>query len=448
MAVQFMSADAQERLLNIAKTAVEMARDGECTPSEALAKLASDNQLNSDEISRITEAMNTASVLALRKRAASGESVATDDVVPLVNSSEVLGKVFADAPNPNALALKKVAADADVAETRSFISEVGGVAGLSKAASATPAKADGLTREQLYDRAHGQIGQLKIAAETHRENAAAHRFAAERRIGDVLDVFRRTAAPSFEAVEKVASALYPGEGLGLVFDMIYRSGELDKLGHKRFTGELPKYASVTEHADIIAEVRKIRDDIGHALLAKIAEDEYSAKVDRGRITLFKLADEGPLGEAVDTVSDIADKAVGGVGGLMPQTERSVDALSPSQPKHSINERLKSELSNDRLRVVLGNVMNDDPVISKHPQDKVIQAYNELTTLQPSLSGQPLALRAALRRYLVSGGDFTMQEASQLYDFNKEKDKLRTKQVVEPGMMGPAPKPAKAGVPKA
>jgi len=126
--------------------------------------------------------------------------------------------------------------------------------------------------------------------------------------------------------------------------------------------------------------------------------------------------------------------------MSPALEAGVDSLAPAPAKHSINERLKRELANDRIRVVLAKVTNDDPVVSKYPKDKVIQAYNELPTLPPSLSNQPLALRAALRRHLVSGGDFTMQETGQLYDFNKEREKSRAiaTQKVDPSVMGPAP----------
>jgi hypothetical protein len=443
MAVQFMSADAQNRLLGLAKQAVEIARDGDCSPSEALAKVASENQLNADEINRVKEAINTAAVLALRKRAAAGDGF-SDDVIPLVNSEEVLGRVFKAAPAPDALALKKVAAEADVEETRSFLNAP--AATFAKAASAESTSGGVLDRSQLYDRAHGQVGQIKIAAEIHREAAASHRINAERRIGDVLDIFRGTAAPAFAEVEKVASALYPEEGLGLVFDMIFKGGELDKIGHRRHTGELPKYASVNDHADIIAKIKTIRDEIGHSLLAKIAEDELRAKATVGDIALLKLGNEDAfgLGGITDAAGGLLDKTVSGAKEMSPALEAGVDSLAPAPAKHSINERLKRELANDRIRVVLAKVTNDDPVVSKYPKDKVIQAYNELTTLQPSLTNQPLALRAALRRHLVSGGDFTMQEAGQLYDFNKERDKARAMAPpkVDPSMMGPAPAPGK------
>jgi hypothetical protein len=443
MAVQFMSAEKQNRLLDVAKQAIELARDGGESPSSALAKVAAAEQLNADEINRVKEAINTAQVLALRKRAAAGDG-ASDDVIPLVNSDEVLGKVFRKSPEPNALALTKVAAEI-VEESRSFHDAPAALFAKTAEVARDSTSGDGASRERLYDRAHGQIGQLKIAAEIERETAASRRISAERRIGDLLDVFRGTSAPAFAEVEKTASALYPEEGLSLVFDMVFNGGELGKLGHKRHTGELPKYASVDDHADIIAKVKQIRDDIGHSLLAKIAEDEIRAKVDRGNIALLKLGNESAFGamSMIDPIlgvaADVGNTGLEAAKNVGEKTESGMDLITPRQGKGSTNERLKREIGNDHVRVVLNKVMNDDPVVGKYPQDHVAQAYNELTALQPALANQPLALRAALRRYLVSGGDFNMQEATQMHEFNKEGDKLKAaKKMMDPSAMKAAP----------
>jgi hypothetical protein len=371
----------------------------------------------------------------MRKRAAAGEC-AYDDITPLVDGDAVHKAVFKTAAAPDVVALSKVAV---AIEPETFDFNTPAQRPMQKVAAAVEKP----TAQQSSRHADVLVGRVKIAAEEKADLSAMHRIHAERKIDALVNKFGLTSAPPFDAVEKVAMSLYPEEGLKLVFDLVYKAGNLDRIGHRRHTGDLAKYASTADYADFIADVKAIRDDIGHSLLAKIAADDLYVAAQRGEIALLKLAnpdkgsDDGvgfnPL-SAVSPVlgatASLGDALVGGAKDLSATTEEAIGQFAPKHQRGSINERLKSEVNNDHIRMSMRKIMDADPVVSKYPRDKVVSAYNEIVTLQPSLATQPLALRSALRRYLVSGGDFTMQEAMQLRNFEKAPQQLLDPSVMQ------------------
>ena len=417
MTLPFMSPERQYELSKIATEVIDTVSSEFVSPTDALHKVAVDQQLNEHEIRRIAEAYNASAQLALMKRAKEDESVEPDDVIDLADGEEVVGRLFKidgaegdkkdDVVDPgeySADALLKVAEEI-LPEERSFDEPIAFVAPMRKTASAAVGRTIERSADEEIDylikQAEDQICQLRSRHSVIADEAAAHKITALRGMEKLAEALRRTDAPDFCEIEKHAKSFH--EGMGVVCDMIYDGCGLAKIGHSRFTGNLPKYASVTEHADYVQDCLVVRDNLAKAA-AKYAEaDDLLTQIEKAQYRLRKLA--------LDPMTMLAT-------GMNKLDETEKDVQATSMPAGKPNEMLRSQLQGDRMRVALMDLTQNDPVIKEYAKDpgKIEEAFNEILSLQPGLVDQPVALRAALRRHLTAGGDFTVQEAQQVAQF--------------------------------
>lgn len=427
MPLDFMTPSHQQRLMKIARLVIETARDEDMPLTDACVKHAADAQLSKDEIHRVKESINTAAVLAQRKRAKAGEGSA-DDTVQLVDGDAVIDRIF-----PSQIAKTAFAVTELPEETEHFdnlpaptLKKVAAAEEMVKvgAAATKPAESYG----ELRNRAIRHRNSLALQAEFHKEAAFAARVDAERKIEAFVDRLSQTDAPPFAEIEKTASALCPDEGLSVAFDLVFRSGRLGALGQRRHDGSLVKYASVSAYAAEIEAIRSIRDSIGTALIHGLDAERLQAQVDRGDRGLTKIATEEGSKSGIPIVGGLVDSldsaTRSAVTGFSPKAaEKGGDEIkavgsSVLQRPGSLDERLKREIGQDTMRASLADLQSNDPVVSKFKPDQVANAFNEIVALQPSIAQQPVALRAALRRHLVGDGDLTLQEAKQIKDFDR------------------------------
>jgi len=112
---------------------------------------------------------------------------------------------------------------------------------------------------------------------------------------------------------------------------------------------------------------------------------------------------------------VGGASAGGARGLFtpkPTTELIGDTeLELNDPDHL------DELRQIEAGAVLNDLLANDEVISGYDPDEVSEAYNEILATSPSLATQPLALRPMLRKRL-SGGAMEPFEAQQAAELEK------------------------------
>jgi len=417
-----MSTDRQEELTKIAAEVITSAADGLTSPTDALVKVAKEHSLNRHEIQRISEAYNASAQLALMKRAKDDDAIEVDDVIPLADGVDAADKVFGkpsemvkgekkddmlDPGEYKADALLK-AASAVAPESITFKEPVARTAPLRKTASAvvgqTVERTNGGQIDYLVKKAEDQLSALKSEHSLIADEAAQLKWAAMKRMQKVAEYMSYVSAPRFDQIEKVAKALH-GDSVNLICKMVYEGCGMKTAGHVRYSGDIPKYASVSDFTDEIDDLLFIRDHTAKAAIKYAEAEELLVKCEalQGdlRTTFVKEALD-PLTMLVTTNLTNANQAVD-------------DAQEINLPEGKPNETVRKDLNFDRMRVALNDMSSNDPVISEFSKQPgaVESAFNELITLNPALADQPAMLRGALRRHLTAGGDLTMQETQQI-----------------------------------
>ena len=422
MSLPFMSTSRQEELTKIASEVITATSDGFTSPTDALVKAAQDHSLNRNEIQRISEAYNASAQLALMKRAKDDDSIEADDVIPLADGIEAAEKVFGkpsemvkgekkddmlDPGEYKADALLK-AASAVTPESITFKEPNARQVAHRKVASATVGETVKRTATENIDylakKANDQLCALKSDHSVVADEAAQLKWAALQRMNKIAEYMVRVEAPRFDQIEKVAKALH-GDSVNLICKMIYEGCGMRDAGHVRYSGDIPKYASVDDFSKEIDDILFVRDNTAKAA-AKYAEaDKLLNKCEELQAELSGVF----VKEALDPMTMLVTNGLSGM-----QTAAD-DAREIKMPAGKPNETLRQDLSSDRMRVALIDMSTNDPVISEYSRQPgvVEEAFNELITLNPSLADQPAILRAALRRHLSSGGDITLQEAQQM-----------------------------------
>jgi hypothetical protein len=122
-------------------------------------------------------------------------------------------------------------------------------------------------------------------------------------------------------------------------------------------------------------------------------------------------------EALDIPSAIASKVVlDSVSGLLssPDSEKA-----KSKAKDIIADpQQETRLATPRVRSMLNDFLSNDEVLSTHPVESVVSAYNQLAQLAPTASQQPAVMRGLLRKMVQQGGVIEPFEAHQLGNIEK------------------------------
>ena len=426
MSLPFMSTSRQEELTKIAAEVITRTSDGLTSPTDALVKVAQDHSLNRNEIQRISEAYNASAQLALMKRAKDDDSIEVDDIIPLADGVEAADKVFGkpsemvkgdkkddmlDPENYKADALLK-AASAIAPESMTFKEPVARSVPLRKVASVAVGVAVERTPGQHIDylvkKAEDQLSALKSEHSLVADKAAQLKWAALQRMNKIAEYMERVDAPRFDQIEKVAMALH-GDSVNLICKMIYEGCGMKDAGHVRYSGAIPKYASVDDFSSEIDDILFVRDHTANAAVKYAEAEDLLIKCETLQADLRSTF----VKEAIDPMSMVAY-------GLSGMDRAVADAQETNLPAGKPNETVRKDLSFDRMRSALNDLSVNDPVISEFSKQPgaVENAFNELITLNPSLADQPAMLRAALRRHLSTGGDMTVQEAQQLNQPNR------------------------------
>lgn len=420
MPVKLMSEAKQREVLEAVKEAVALGSD--FSPTEALAKVASDHGYNEHILQRMVESYNTGKTLHHMRTATPEEKSASFELADFDEARAIL--------LPDDEKEVKAAHFTDVKPVvfESQIPNFNG--GRAKAAAADILKVEGgepRKAEVDIPGAYRKLSEFKTKARQHRKEAEDARVYLETAVRQLGDNFRQVGhEPNWFGWRKEAEAV-SGELAGQLCDY---AQDIYGLEAKYDRHKLPKEASAPPVIDDTTDLHKLMK------IACVAARIYSREKAAEQRLLKKQAKHR---EALQSLgkSEAAKKEASIIGLLgIQQLGKQMDATSDSIIGESTKPEvlpedvasgmnINDELRKARIGIAVRDMMDEDDVISQHASEdpaRVTEMVREITRVSPALLDMPIALRAAIRRQLEMGVT-EPHELQQLRDFSKKPDEF-------------------------
>jgi len=435
-----MDKAAEDRLLGAVKEAVAWVEDG-IDPTDAIAKVAGDLNLNADTTALLVQAYNTGRT-AFQRESNSGDILGKMAEFPLARVEDVIGRLWPSEPQ-----LPKQASVCDDHVPDCFL----------RPPSITPRRELQL-REKAASvklprteqpvvpgdpnikmaKAYGQAQrQEKIVEEArYQSKVARDRYLSS--LSKLADYFIE--APlfraSFEDVEYNGQLMF-GEPAKHAMDYVYAR---NKMTEKRASGTPFRLSEVDPNSPPYT-LLKAAIDRGREVLAAQREHQQLQKKAQTEMTetlrpFCSLPSPAPTPFSVLGSSDSTSAAIdqpsfdktagifgsllaGGAGAAMrgqlgpkPQSDMVAGAQNELTDPQHLNALRQIE-----AQTMLNDFLSNDEVLSGHDPEEVLQAYNEVVELSPHAATQPAVMRPLLRKRL-SQGSYEPFEAQQIADIEK------------------------------
>lgn len=250
--------------------------------------------------------------------------------------------------------------------------------------------------DSLQAAALKKCGHWQKVAQEARLEQEEHKTLALDAMHKIASVFRMARRPDWTQFEGEVLAVH-GADAKVYLDSIYDTGSLGSVKCARAKEALQvSYIDTDTELHKLFEVFKIASEISNERKAEkiAAEAQYTA--DRAEILKLgafsgNVADFAALG-------DFTKKFMGGMDAQDPPKPPGRTELNP-------NVGLEAELQKARLQAIIRDMMTEDEVIAQHageqPQ-RVMQAIEEVSSLNPRILEMPSVLQAGVRKHLEMG----------------------------------------------
>ena len=415
----------EERILKALDRDVDRVQDGE-HPNDAIVKAASDADLPAGHIRLMVHAFNRGRANTQRKlgdtvfdKAASISLADAETVVDRVFRQPVREKIAA-ASTP----LYDISDEYREPPTWQNDPRLSGQPLLPEPDN-TP------RRRGAWDkRAAVELGQLDRQVSELRQQAFRAGEKAASAVDELEQFFRRKGQGYFDACQKQAVAGY-GRPAEKLFEAL--SGSLKSL-RKFASAETPTVLIDQQQAPWKQIDRFLKEAQLHRQLVQQADNlekhpdvvQLRARTPAGeaRRVIKEAAEASPIGPA----QTAARKGMGAIGqafsskfqsGLQRLSAPLTQHFDQVMPKWTGNDDTKEELENKayadltdpvhelhvqqiQAKAVLHDLLANDPIISGHDPEEVLNHFNDLQRLAPRAAQQPALLRALLRKQLGQG----------------------------------------------
>ncbi len=411
MSVQTMSKDQERSVMGAVEEVIKMANSG-VSPDQAVAKVASARAYGSDIVDRMCQAFNTSKTLALIQEADGINKLAVFDVA---DPDRVRAIMFpSKIETPKEAAARNFVPDEGLQPTTRRLG--------TKSAGYTIERAEPLERDRSRDlrRAYDVRDKLRGQVKSASMDASSRYREAIDSLQKLANYFRQIPHVDFETVDRVVQGHWGDEGRGLMA-AVHALTKQAGFNFKRAQVVRDTFAPMAEPYDMVREALQAREDY-HAAQTKAAEAQGS---------LEHL--ESEFGKLIEKVADAGDTLAN-----VLLLDRMQEVVGPDDKPMSEHVSRASEDLMDptydaqrkglRAQVMLSDLMATDPVISRHPQQNVLSAYNRLSSSYPHLADSEIALQAYLRR-LLEGGEVDPNDLSTATDIESTMSKA-------PGAAGP------------
>jgi hypothetical protein len=384
-----MPKERERLLLSVLDKAAELSRGLE-DPSEAVYKAAAGRGLTAPEVCRVAEMYNKAKSVAFLK-AASSDRRAED--FPLARPEAILSRVFEDRP----AAASKSAAESRPVDfaSRAFQPAMVKAASAERFATAQPSPATAFRKQAAAE------SVVKASEEELRRSIGKARTSAEclfHKLAGLLEPLSDEARASF--AQNVVNAHGVARGAELI------AKTASKSRFCRMSAPLAKTASAVF---LPADAPYI------ALSQIVGELDKAAAAEAELAVFFSKTAAGEMGVADNIVSML------GAGGA-PSVAEGLD------PDNGMPAKLSGALKAVESKADFLKLYKFDPVLNGYPLMDALQAYNDIRRTTPSLAGNKLWIRAAMRRYLTQGGMLDQFELKDMLGTGAAKTKERGDQV--------------------
>lgn len=378
---------AQEaRLVDAVMSAIKSANDGQ-HPNDAIAKVAMAEGFTEPFVQRMVEAFNVSKAIRHHKTAS-----AEDRALPfaIADSAAVLRQIYPDhVASP--LETKQASWEPmgqDFQETQVFV-EKPTLPSHRVAVAPVTRSFDHITKL-----AQAESSRLDHYAARFGDDVRATREDFHQAVLKLAGYFRAQTPEPFEQFEKAARHHF-GNGTDKILDVVYGLANLKSRGVKRASkGEVVRYQDRTPYellADVMQKCSKQVEAAQRYGIAKKAAQQYR---DAFRSRLTKVADLGFLSGL-------------GASKLLSSNEQLQDVLldQPGSSEASGMEvaelssfpDVEAERQGIRARLMLHDMLSNDPVLRRAKPEVVLKYYNDLAQISPALAKSPLASRSVLRK---------------------------------------------------
>jgi len=257
--------------------------------------------------------------------------------------------------------------------------------------TAIPRDFDSLQAVALKKCGHWQ----KVAKEAQLEQEK-HKSLALDAMHKIASVFRMATRPDWSQFESEVLAVH-GDSAKPYLDSVFDTGSLGSVKCAR-AKEASKAPYIDTNSDLhkLFEIFKVASELSNEFKAQKVANETRYAEDRAEIL--------KLGAFSGNVADFA-----AIGDFANQFMGGMDAQDPPKPpgraELSPNVGLESELQKARLQAIIRDMMTEDDVIAQHAGEnpyRVMQALEEVSSLNPKLLEMPTVLQAGVRKHLEMG----------------------------------------------
>ena len=405
--MQFMSPKRQQEIVDAVKTAADLHTAG-TSASDAIAKVASDAGFNANEAKLMVDAFNTSKTLAHMRtsegveKAASFELADYDEVAKVLEQTEEKTALATDYEFDTRIPdYRKATQDyTELTEKIAYqvIEDSNGVSVPLDKVSETLDTADDLVMRKACD----AVDYWRKEADVKRAEYDSLRFHVSDACSKLAEYFSRAGyLQQWPTFAKEAENLHGDIGKRVV-DTLNTEFGLSSLSDRHGC----KHAVVTMPDESTVPHKLLKVAVLSAELAADAQAEEQDLRDKHAKAKEKVYGKRKKNKKK---SDSSCKKAGLSTLALLNMMRNRDGASAAPPTPEVDlgtdAGLESEYGNARMQMLLRDMMEEDDVLSQHAQEDpatVFQVMNELSTFQPELLKQPIALRSAMRRHLELG----------------------------------------------
>lgn len=250
--------------------------------------------------------------------------------------------------------------------------------------------------DSLQTAALKKCGHWQKVAQEARLDQEKHRTMALEAMHKIASVFRMARRPDWTRFEGEVLAVH-GDPAKPYLDSIFDAGSLGSVKCARAKEALQvPYVDTDTDLHKLFEIFKVASEISNERKAEklAAEKQYA----EDRAEILKLgAFSGNVADFA-AIGDFANKYLGGMDAQDPPKPPGRAELNP-------NVGLEAELQKARLQAIIRDMMTEDDVIAQHAGEKpqrVMQAIEEVSSLNPKILEMPSVLQAGVRKHLEMG----------------------------------------------
>jgi len=407
-----MSRADEQRVMSALERVVSMTNEG-AQPSTAVYKVASEEHFTPSVVKRMVEAYNVSKTLSHMKHASGPERAAS---FPLAQADEVLAKMY---PEHVVSPAEKTAAEYRPRMPAETINH------MRPASPALPWEKQAKAYEQdpniVVGKALGRLQGLRKEAERARSEYRGTFDRLTYSIKEAADCFRMLRHEPFSVVEKKAVATYGVVGRSLM-DAVYEAAGLTEKRAQEFPAHAIFDASREPYRQL-AEAVKLAHEL-QAQAADAATKEAAYECCKRETLPAEKEEPVLLGDLLggDTRPFDREKVA-----FLPDPVRALDTLAGDPDSAQARAQAEvfdpeheSQLQGVKTQAMLNDFISNDPILSSYEPTEVMDAYNQISQLTPSLAQQPAMMRGLLRRVIQQGGILEPHEAHQIVEVERQR----------------------------